>query len=70
MPRTKITSAFKAPAPDKLQDKREVQEKMKQMVVVQQDNAGPHIKESYSTWIHEEFEALGWMYVLTSNSLL
>ncbi len=31
-------------------------------VVVQQDNAGPHIEEAYSTWIHEMFDTLGWMY--------
>ena len=31
-------------------------------VVVQQDNAGPHIEEAYSLWIHEQFEMLGWMY--------
>jgi hypothetical protein len=31
-------------------------------VVVQQDNAGPHIEEGYRTWIHEQFEQLGWMY--------
>ncbi len=32
------------------------------MVVVQQDNAGPHIEEAYSTWIHDMFDTLGWMY--------
>jgi hypothetical protein len=32
------------------------------MVVVQQDNAGLHIEESYSTCIHEMFEALGLLY--------
>jgi hypothetical protein len=26
------------------------------------NNTGPHIEESYSTWIHDMFEALGWMY--------
>ena len=31
-------------------------------VVVQQDNAGPHIEEEYSRWIHDQFEMLGWMY--------
>ena len=31
-------------------------------VVVQQDNAGPHIEEAYSLWIHEQFESLGWKY--------
>ena len=31
-------------------------------VVVQQDNAGPHIEEAYSTWIHDMFDTLGWMY--------
>ena len=31
-------------------------------VVVQQDNAGPHIEEGYRTWMHEQFEQLGWMY--------
>ena len=31
-------------------------------VVVQQDNAGPHIEAEYSTWIHEQFEMFGWMY--------
>ncbi len=32
-------------------------------VVVQQDNAGPHIEEAYSTWIHAMFDSLlGWMY--------
>jgi hypothetical protein len=31
-------------------------------VVVQQDNAGPHIEEAYSIWIHEQFDMLGWMY--------
>jgi hypothetical protein len=32
------------------------------MVAVQQDNAGPHIEATYSTWIHDMFETLGWMY--------
>jgi hypothetical protein len=31
-------------------------------VVVQQDNAGPHIEAECSTWIHEPFEIFGWMY--------
>ena len=31
-------------------------------VVVQQDKAGPHIEAEYSTWIHGQFESLGWMY--------
>ena len=31
-------------------------------VVVQQDNAGPHIEAEYSTWIHEQFDSFGWMY--------
>ncbi len=31
-------------------------------VVVQQHNAGPHIEEEYSRWIHDQFEMLGWMY--------
>ncbi len=31
-------------------------------VVVQQDNAGPHIEEELSRWIHEQFETLGCMY--------
>ncbi len=31
-------------------------------VVVQQDNAGPHIEEGYRMWMHEQFEELGWMY--------
>ncbi len=31
-------------------------------VVVQQDNAGPHSEVEFSTWIHEQFEMLGWMY--------
>jgi hypothetical protein len=31
-------------------------------VVVQQDNAGPHIEERYRTWMHAQFEQLGWMY--------
>ncbi len=31
-------------------------------VVVQQDNTGPHIEVEFSTWIHEQFEMLGWMY--------
>jgi hypothetical protein len=31
-------------------------------VVVQQDNAGPHIEEEYSRWIRDQFEMLGWMY--------
>ncbi len=31
-------------------------------LVVQQDNAGPHIEEAYSIWIHEQFDMLGWMY--------
>jgi hypothetical protein len=31
-------------------------------VVVQQDNAGPHIEVEYSKWIHEQFEQLGWKY--------
>jgi hypothetical protein len=31
-------------------------------VVVQQDNAGPHIEEEYSRWIHEQLDMLGWMY--------
>ena len=31
-------------------------------MVVQQDNASPHIEEAYSIWIHEQFEMLGWMY--------
>ncbi len=32
------------------------------VVVVQQDNAGPHIEEGYSKWIHDMFDLLGWMY--------
>ncbi len=31
-------------------------------VVVQQDNAGPHIEVEYSQWIHDQFEMLGWKY--------
>ena len=38
--------------------------KGRKQVVVQQDNAGPHIEEAYSQWIHEQFEMLGWMYEL------
>jgi hypothetical protein len=32
------------------------------MVVVQQDNAGPHVEEAYSTWMRDMFDTLGWMY--------
>ena len=28
-------------------------------VVVQQDNAGPHIEEEYNRWIHDQFDMLG-----------
>ncbi len=31
-------------------------------VVVQQDNAGPHIEEHCRAWMKEQFEDLGWMY--------
>ena len=31
-------------------------------VIVQQDNAGPHIEETYSAWMTEMFDSLGWMY--------
>ncbi len=31
-------------------------------VVVQQDNAGPHIEEGYRTWMNYMFAELGWMY--------
>ena len=31
-------------------------------VVVQQDNAGPHIEASYSQWIRDQFDLLGWLY--------
>jgi hypothetical protein len=31
-------------------------------VIVQQDNAGPHVEEVYSAWMLAMFEELGWMY--------
>ena len=31
-------------------------------VIVQQDNAGPHVEEVYSAWMLAMFESLGWMY--------
>ncbi len=31
-------------------------------MVVQQDNAGPHIEEEYKAWMQEQFADLGWMY--------
>ena len=36
--------------------------KGRKQVVVQQDNAGPHIEVEYSKLIHEQFEQLGWKY--------
>jgi hypothetical protein len=32
------------------------------VVVAQHDNVGPHIEEGYNTWIHEQFDELGWLY--------
>jgi hypothetical protein len=32
------------------------------VVVVQQDNAGPHIEEGYRTWMLDQCDFLGWMY--------
>jgi hypothetical protein len=31
-------------------------------VIVQQDNAGPHVEEVYSAWMLAMFDSLGWMY--------
>jgi hypothetical protein len=31
-------------------------------VVVQQDNAGPHIEVDYRLWMQHIFDELGWMY--------
>ena len=40
------------------------------IVVVQQDNAGPHIKASFSEWrIRDQFDLLGSSDMLTSNRL-
>ncbi len=32
------------------------------IVVVQQDNAGPHIEANYSQWIRDQCDLLGWLY--------
>ena len=32
------------------------------IVVVQQDNAGPHIEASLSEWIRDQFDLMGWLY--------
>ena len=32
------------------------------IVVVQQDNAGPHIEANYSQWIRDHCDLLGWLY--------
>jgi hypothetical protein len=32
------------------------------IVVVQQDHAGPHIEASFSEWIRDQFDLMGWLY--------
>ena len=32
------------------------------VVVIQQDNAGPHIEDGYRTWMLDQCDLLGWMY--------